>query len=520
MQNKSIRQREDAGWAQMRRQLDLDMPVHKKDRKIIWLFLFAGLGLTGLIFFANRVFNSPEAPVLPQSRPLEETAKVSNPAENPSRDLSLDESQAAADTGGVNSEKPETDATILSNDIEPVNQAVANHSSRTGQDAKTLLKARKSPSPSSTAIHREKGSTATGAETIKSSVPQKSTDLPAAVPEENLALNQKKTNPLPEVPTESEPKEEAAETASPKDEQPKDELPAVAANPGIQASGISNSGNVNLIASAEAEMENPVEIKTENPRKRHGYLSMGADYAGDHFTSPYLTGGLRLPVSGRFFIAGQAGLSYQIKKGPSGSSNSTVTLSSQSYGKHFLDAGNASSGSNTLDADDLFIDKNRSLTSFSGDSLLLTAGDQVTYYSSNQWMALAQLGLGYRILPGLSIESGLHYRYYTGSFRDFVSIKSTNPFGNGFNTSSSATFKLNPAVSRQQFSLYLNTGLRLTNHLGLVMQVAGKPFSLSSSVSRVESAGLNTSASNQKTALVLPVKQNSAYYRLGLTLSF
>lgn len=511
MQNKSMMQREDAGWAQMRRQLDLEMPAQKKDRKVIWLFLLAGLGLLGLIWFSGQVFNTPEVPASPVARPLEETAGIGTSA----NDQFLTHSTLDKTEPGLNSSRPADSGIPPSNGVEAVKQASATSPSGTNPQEKAGSKVKKAHLNAPEYVLKEERLPSPVIVESSAAEVKVSTDLMNARVTENLAVNQEKTNVPAEVQRDTIAPDQVAEAVTTVTEKTNGARSS-------DASLVDNKvpGMTSPIASAEAEMESPVEINTEKPGHHHGFIALGTDYAGDHFMNPYLTGGLRLPVSGRFYLAGQAGLSYQIKKNQSRSASSQVTLSSQASGKYLLDAGNASTGGATLDADDLFVDAGRSLTGFSGDSLLLTAGDQVTYYSSNQWMALAQAGLGYRILPGFTVESGFHYRYYTGAFRDYVSIQSTNPFGNGFNTSNTATYKLRPAVSRQQFSLYLNTGLQVTNRLGLVLQVAGKPFSLSSSRTQANEAGLNTSASNKRTALELPVKQNSAYYRFGLTLSF
>ncbi len=510
MQNNSMRQRENAGWAKMRRQLDLEMPVHKKDRKIVWLFLLAGIGLVGLIWYSGRVLNVPEVPASPAARPLEETAGIRSSTHDPSlahstKDkIELELNSPSLPVAGTPSSKgiETTEQTMVfsPSGARPENKSVSKAPNASLKDPLYALKEGRVTDPveNNTSID------------LKSHTEKNHNGLP-----ENLAANQEKTNVPSEVQENTTAPDLVTEVAPNVTEKINAEISSDASRPDSQVPNLDNP-----LTPAEAGMENPVEINTDKPHNRQGYVSLGMDYAGDHFMNPYLTAGLRMPVSGRFYLAGQAGISYQIKKNQSRSANSQVTLSSQSSGKYLLDAGIASTGSVTLDANALFVDAGRSLTGFSGDSLLLTAGDQVTYFSSDQWMAIGQAGLGYRILPGLTVESGFHYRYYTGAFRDYVSIRSTNPLGNGFNTSNTAAYKLRPAVSRQQLSLYLNTGLQLTNRLGITLQVAGKPFGSSSPGTRANEAAFNSSSSSKRTALELPVKQNSAYYRFGMTLSF
>lgn len=62
MQNKVYKLREDQGWKQVRKQLDIDLPVaKKKDKKIVWLILLAGLSLSGIWY------NSYQSNPLPES---------------------------------------------------------------------------------------------------------------------------------------------------------------------------------------------------------------------------------------------------------------------------------------------------------------------------------------------------------------------------------------------------------------------------------------------------------------------
>ncbi|MBP8097612.1 MAG: hypothetical protein KAZ27_20045, partial [Saprospiraceae bacterium] len=68
---KTLKRREDLGWANLKNQLDIELPQKKKDKRVLWVVFLLGAGLfAGYAFFGPLIEMQPSIPEMSKQLPV------------------------------------------------------------------------------------------------------------------------------------------------------------------------------------------------------------------------------------------------------------------------------------------------------------------------------------------------------------------------------------------------------------------------------------------------------------------
>jgi len=514
MQNKLLKQRENRGWKQLHAQLDIDLPREKKkDRKVLWLFLLAGLGLSGIVWLS---LNNPIQPAVREEKKLEiEPIQDKTGIQHPTASIPLSEYQTSI-------------TLVVPEPISDQTQIKASRfSTATGLNDKQIS----SPPRRTSGVRNLAGKTGIIDKADRQDRPTTVDDL------SNLPMTKDVTAasslPVDENKIISPVTEPLDNSKLLKEEKRVDQPNPVIVPITEDAFLVETRLNESLINTTDAPVESTLSAGQESEilgapiamppiplKSRRHRINLGMDYSSDQFFSTYLMAGKNWPAGKKLYFSGQAGLGFQFNKSNFKVIGSNIQSASGS-GKDNNDINNRSVFS-SVQADKILLDQSSVISGFRGDTLVLSANDQVDYQSRNQWMAAVQAGIGYRINPYWSVESGLHFKSYITASQELLRVNYAMATSNGFNSSSnSSIYQLKASTLRSQWSWYIQTGVSLTQRWGLNLQFITSPFIIDSG--KAELANAVTGAGQASTtgrSLSLPIKQDASSLRFSIQYKF
>lgn len=517
MQNKVLRQRENQGWEQLRKQLDVDLPLAKrKDRKVLWFFLLAVLGLGGILWLSS---DKQIQSIIPEEKQLEiqkyqDKTKIQNPtasqtpAENKAAPaLTIPESEknqspenAAKTLPSTDLNKKKSDHTVLSKSSSPHPSIknITNNNNDHKTESITDVKSTLPDSKDETAINRSAidATKINATKAFEAMEPQ--TDIKQTLDEKLIEPKNTAVVPAQEIPDLSQTSPDKTSinkietTGEPKPEDP---------------------------LSLASNLESPIVVPPVPIKVRRHNLNLAMDYSSDNFFSSYLMAGKDWPIAGKFYLSSQAGLGFQFNK----SNYKVVGFNSQSPANpgSLNDVKNSTVFS-SVNAGKILLDQTRLISGFRGDTLVLSASDQIFYHSRNQWMAAVQAGFGYKINSFWSIESGIRFRSYLTSSRELLQVDYALGTNNGFKPIGSSVYQLKASTLRSQWSWYINSGFQLAQQWGLNFQFNTLPIIIRTRKSDALEAHQGIGSTNNSPAkiLSLPVKQDASALRMSIQYRF
>lgn len=525
MQNKALKQRENQGWHQLRKQLDVELPLDKKDnKKFLWFFLLGLIALGGLTWLT---VNKPAKPILIESQQtnkqlLEETAlNNSNETKAPSSSIATQKTSSVATTSSVDSKSesiaeshtqlPST--TPLSNkSVKKTNSSKIDQSTNSVKNTSSVVSVTKPTSQKQVTVDPKSVTEAM----VQDQTIVKSNPSVSAVPEGNKSNTNKvdQSGVITEI--------QIAQTLQSNEGNKEKQSEIVNEQAQIANTDIdAKSETPQVMTGLEVPISLDVPSVTKNRRRS---INAAMEYSSDRFFSSTIQAGNNWPIGKKLYISGQAGLGFQYNKSKSAVVESYASQSN-SPGKGNYDALN-STVFPSVSAGKVFLDNTRSISGFRGDTLVLSAKDEIIFDSRNQWMALIQAGMGYQLNSFWFIESGLHLRSYLNASQDLLAVNYTNGIGtgggfnNGFPTTS--IYKLNPVSPRVQWSWYFNTGIAITKTWGIQLQYNATPLVIKTG-KRVRAESLDSGGNPgvaTPTLLELPIKESTGSFRMGLQYKF
>ena len=508
MQNKVLKQRENQGWKRLRTQLDIDLPLEKKkDRKVLWLFLLAGLGLSGIVWIS---LNNPTQPPGQEEKKLEiEPTQPKPEIQHPTARVTLSEDQTsiALTPPGPKSDKTQIKSSGFA-DITRSNDKKTNNPTSVISGVQNI----KSKSPIIAKADRQDNPAMDDLSHLPKS---NNVAAPHHVPVDE---NKPATQPLNH--------EKSLEKENRNDQPNPAPVPtledAIPAETGKNQSFITNTDVEveSTLSGQEAEILGaPIVVPPVPLKSRRHNISLGMDYSSDQFFSSILMAGKNWPVSGKFYFAGKTGLGFQFNKS-NFKTGGTNTQLAGNPGKNNNDVNN-SSVFQAVNADKILLDQSRLISGFRGDTLVLSASDGISFNSRNQWMAVVQAGIGFNLNSFWSLESGLLFKSYLTSSRELLQVNYALGANNGFNSNASSIYQLKASTLQSQWSWYINSGFQLARQWGLNLQFNTLPIIIRTrKLNTLDALNNVGSASTSAKILFLPVKQDASALRLSFQYTF
>ncbi|MEP7266618.1 MAG: hypothetical protein ABI844_03250 [Saprospiraceae bacterium] len=460
---------ENAGWSKVRQQLDIELPIRRKDNRLFWIFLLAGLGISSTWLFnldkfknetleIKNEFTTHQPSILPGNSELNEQTSSSKSKEEiikGSPEISLNARSSIRKTrlnSKVNVGASNTD--LVLNNTESDLSSVRSPKGLFSKDEKKSTLQSKS-----------------GREAISNSV---------AVAEPSSTAS-----------------DQEVESAIFKEQNMFFYISAIdnILTPLVYGGDRLNQKIVDLTFAANFQ---PILIN--NPSQKLEPLSnlllqVGSAYQFNKngLSSHYIPNanlGYRLSISNRFYGIGKLGLNYMMmRNSKSFSSIGQVTNDpSLAISKNNLDITNSSSSLGTIKG--IVFESNRNIASIRNDTLLLGPNDQLIVKDNNQMYFHIGLALGYRVSNKFFLESGLELRNSFSTRRAAILFESNQGFANA--TPSFQSYTYNYQKSKNQYLLGLNAGYQLSNKISIL---GGLNFPIHASQNRSANYDKSPSAS-------------------------
>ena len=461
---KTLKRREDLGWANLKNQLDIELPQKKKDKRVLWVVFLLGAGLfAGYAFFGPLIEMQPsipemskQLPVSPSSVPDDKLMEVA--LQTNFNDAKEDAPLAKVDVSNT-SQSPEVSTPAVQKDI-----------SEADSNLKKGILSRERSIPSTTkdyvstpATHQQTKSKTNS--TLETRTGHATSDAYTSIP-----------GYFSEGPESAYAKDESKATvlslAAPRSLLHYELLPyrSIA----ILGAKVDDSSLGSKILFKQFEA--PVLLAATSKDKFSGHLQAGTAYMSDkHWTSSILAG-KPINLSSKLYLNLNAGLAIQYAKksaltakGQPGSFQSSAPGALKQ-----LDAGSLY----TVNSSKVFLDASNSLTGYRHDTLFISTNDKVTYQESASLMGMLQAGLGWNVFPRFHLESGFDFRRSFSKNQDKLLIQYATPVNNGLTNSitNAGIFMVDNAASLHRTSLYLQAGYMLNSRLGLNAGLVSKPF--------------------------------------------
>ncbi len=553
---KTIQHREDAGWARMRSQLDIEMPEkRKKDRGILWLFIFIGFGFMGGIYTANKYWTNSKVPgsdALPTEKvPVDKAdraiASKGNAGSNKGTMEILSKDESKVENQNMNDDKTTSPSEIKETyDKQPRSKNRVRVNQKTNpneiQQNKSIATENKEN------LHQKLASNHT------SSNQKNNTDFfeprnakPAQQYKEKLKVNDKKevsvahglnlpadhSSPIHNKTAEMNSKAEsdqkfmgefhaANETGSP--------AMKVQQRQNFNIPQLKNYDKIvipdaTLIVLPKLSLINlpmsEYRIKKQTPFS----LKLIYDHYGNFNTFVNLGLGFEKSISRKFYAAAQAAIGIQLNTFnqninliSNSSGNSSPTFGTGSTSVRLDAAASASNGK-------ILVDPSSTNLRFSGDSLIIGYNNKVQYSQSNSIVAQTSVGLGYNINKRISLEGGLSIRKLISNHGEKLSISVPKNAG-GTDFTNYQVQLTGTQWIRFISGMYIKTNYRFTDRFFLTVGYSsGKlnPFSIVSPSLVYAAADITNSGKLSQNATISSFGNNilnSGYFSGGLSFRF